>query len=886
MASMRRQTLVVGSQTAWHHYQFELAQRGVAGVQIVSVQGLAERLASGFLRGVSRDELLNAATEALESEKHKLGRLQEIADLPGMAIALCDTLATAWESALDLSQHTADERCADLYKLERAVVSRLPANALPPSKLVAEATARLDLAVPLLGSVHVRGVYALGQCWRHLVVALAERIPVTWEAFGDLDKWLEETRVRVTQVVPVAPTRTAVSCATPSHEMIEALRWARELIVSGRAKPHEITITSASVDAFDDYLRALRAECDLPLYFAEGQVALSSYPGQQAAALAELLLRGISQDRVLRAVRFLRRENTELKALPEGWDQMLNPSAPLLRVEHWEHELERIRKEKDVDLRAWLLTFVKDADLSLQQAKEVGDRWLRGKARQIWRRALVEGPPSALETTLERVRIPDETEPAASILWGPAAATCTVPRRFVRFVGLNSRWWPRTIQDNPLLPEHILGHCLAEYAIPELDRLHFEALTAQATQVVFSRSRRDKEGRLLGTSPLFPADITVEHLSQTRTPAHALSRADRLLARAHEFAQSDIARSALLCLQDQRSTNITPHDGLVRAQHPVILAALNRPQSATSLRLLLRNPLAYLWKYALHWKQPEDLEGEEPLFFDVLALGTFVHAILELAVRQLESEGGLFQASPQRISGVIYSACEMTARNWESEQPIPPALMWAGIKDEACNLSLRALTYDRAQKEDIRSFAEVPFGDLQANQANAEAEFPWDTTKPVGLPGTGLEVGGRIDRLDLSSDHSLARVTDYKVTRETPKVDLGLDEGKELQRAIYAFVVRALLPEVKEVDAVLLYPRDGTCFVVHNLPEVMDNVIRYLNIAAQLLKSGCALPGVGMEDAYEEMRFALPANLEAFYLPRKLGARNEQLKELLPLWNK
>jgi PD-(D/E)XK nuclease superfamily len=882
MATVQRQTLVVGSQTAWHHYQFEFAQRRAAGVQVVTVQGLAERLAGGFLRGINRDELLNAATEPLQSEKQKLGHLRELADLPGMARALCDTLVTAWESGLDLSRHVADVRCADLHKLEKDILSCLPADALPPSRLVAEAMARLDLAVPLLGSVTFKGVYAVGRCWRRLFAALAERIPVTWEAFGELDKWLGETHIQVTQLTAKTPASAAVSCATPSHEMIEALRWARELIVSGRAKPHEIAITSASVDAFDDYLRALRAECDLPLFFAEGDVALSSYPGQQAAALAELLLCGISQDRVLRAVRFLRHENTELKALPEGWDRMLNPSAPLLHVEHWEHEFERIRKEKDVDLRPSLLTFVKDVDRSLQRAKEVGDRWLRGIARQIWQRALAEGPPSALATTLERVRVPDETEPVACVLWGPAAVTCTVPRRFVRFVGLSSRWWPRIIHDDPLLPEHILGHRLAEYTIPQQDRLHFEILTAQATEVVFSRSRRDKEGRLLGTSPLFPADITVEHLSQSCVPAHAFSRGDRLVAREHEFAQSAVARSVALCIQDHRRTDITAHDGLVRAQHPVILAALDQIQSTTSLKLLLRNPLGFVWKYALHWKEPEDLEGEEPLFFDVLQLGIFVHEILKLAVGQMESEGGLFQASHKRISEVVRGACQITARQWETEQPVPPALIWGAIQEEARDLALRALTQGHLQAEGLRSFVEVPFGDTQANKV---AELPWDATKPVVLPCTEFRVGGRIDRLDLTEDHSLARVTDYKVTRETPTVDPGLNKGNELQRAVYGFVVKALLPEVKDVEAALLYAREGTRFVLQNLPEVMESMIRHLNFAAQVLKHGYALPGVGMEDDYEGMRFALPANVDAFYLPRKLEARNEHLKDLLTLWN-
>ncbi len=415
-----------------------------------------------------------------------------------------------------------------------------------------------------------------------------------------------------------------------------------------------------------------------------------------------------------------------------------------------------------------------------------------------------------------------------------------------------------------------------------MDRLHFEILKDQADEVVFSRSRRDKEGRLLGASPLFPGDIAVEHLSQSRTPAHAFSQSDRLLSRQYEFAQSEVARSAVLCIQDHHGPEITAHDGLVRAQHPVILAAISQPQSTTSLKLLLRNPLGFVWRYALHWQEPEDLEGEEPLFFDLLDLGNFAHEILERAVRQLESDGGLFQASDQRIAEVIGDVCKMTARQWESEQPVPPTLIWAAIRDEARGLALRALTHDHVNEEGVRSFVEVPFGDPLADAGTA---YPWDATKPVGLPGMALRILGRIDRLDLREDHSLARVTDYKVTGATPATDTGLNGGKELQRAVYGFVVKALLPEVKNLEAALLYPRDGTRFVLENLPEVMDTMIRYLSLATELLKQGYALPGVGMEDEYEGMRFALPANCDAFYLPRKFQARNEYLKELVSLWN-
>ena len=256
--------------------------------------------------------------------------------------------------------------------------------------------------------------------------------------------------------------------------------------------------------------------------------------------------------------------------------------------------------------------------------------------------------------------------------------------------------------------------------------------------------------------------------------------------------------------------------------------------------------------------------------------------ILEQVVRQLEDEGGFLQASPQRISEVIRGACEMIAHSWESERPVPPPAIWNDTKAEACTSSLRALTYDHARKEDMTSFAEIVFGDPQESAATRS---PWEATEPVELPSTGLKVHGRIDRLDLSLDRTFARVTDYKVTRETPKADPGLDNGKELQRAIYTFVVRALLPELKEVEATLLYPRDGRSFAMQNLAEVMKNLTHYINSAVQLVKQGYALPGVGMEDDYEELRFALPANVDALYLRTKISARDEYLKELRPLWD-
>src|SRR3546814_15655306 len=77
-----------------------------------------------------------------------------------------------------------------------------------------------------------------------------------------------------------------------------------------------------------------------------------------------------------------------------------------------------------------------------------------------------------------------------------------------------------------------------------------------------------------------------------------------------------------------------PHDGLVRADHPLLQAILRRTQSASSLRLLLRSPLGFVWRYGMRLRTPES--GADPLVLDALAMGDRVHMTLDLALATLD----------------------------------------------------------------------------------------------------------------------------------------------------------------------------------------------------------------------------------------------------------
>ena len=100
-----------------------------------------------------------------------------------------------------------------------------------------------------------------------------------------------------------------------------------------------------------------------------------------------------------------------------------------------------------------------------------------------------------------------------------------------------------------------------------------------------------------------------------------------------------IAISGLGCWRDWYRDDITAHDGLIAAGHERLRKLFERPMSATSLKLLLRDPLRFVWGYALGWKAPE--EADEPLSFNSLQVGNLVHASLRSAVDQLEAAGGL-----------------------------------------------------------------------------------------------------------------------------------------------------------------------------------------------------------------------------------------------------
>ena len=761
-----RHTIIAYSLLRMRELRLEAARERRHGLQIMTFELLAARLAGGLVRPVDDDALREAIGAVLPETA--LGELDGIKALPGMVSAAADTLRTAWRAGVDLQARASEHpRLQSIASLEVAVVASLPPAMMRPADLVAAGSARLEHTPALFGPIEIVGITELSPVWRPLLHALAGHVPVRWIAGPrPVPDWLDDKAIEIVRADAEAPAVAAVSAATAYHEAVEAMRWARQLLASGRAESADIAIASATPADYDDHLLALRAGASLDLHFVHGVKVTASREGQAAAALADILLHGLSQTRVRRLSTLLRTHPGPVADLPEGWPRVLPADAPLSSLEAWTRLLDRLTAADwpdGTDHGPALVAIVGLLSRGIEAAEEAGETLLHGQVRAIWRKALGAGPAASLDLTLGTLKQDDGLDACVSACWMPASALAASPRRFVRLLGLNSARWPRTMAEDRLLSGHIVPTAeLDPLPVAAADRRDFATILATTeSEIVLSRARRDEEGRLLGRSTLLlqvEADET--YLPRNRVPAHAFSETDRLMARPGEFRRLPQARAASDCWFDWLHPEITPHDGAIRPDHPVIHAILKRTQSASSLRMLLRNPLGFVWRYGLRWDAPES--GDDPLVLDALAMGNLVHQTLDRALRTLETDGGLAYASDKRIDDAVVAAVTEVAGSWEAEQALLPPVMWRRTLDEVRALGSRALAFRNEDLAGARAYGEVPFGGAERKTDGA---IPWDPEAPVAIPGTGFRIRGHIDRLDIVADGRQAAVRDYKTGR-------------------------------------------------------------------------------------------------------------------------
>lgn len=786
-----RHTIVVPDRLAYRQTRFALAQRGEAFVHVVTLPALAAQLAGGLLRAASALDMLTALRSAPLPE---LAAFQNVSALPGFSRAAIGSVQTLWSSGATAGDYPANPRYADVWRIATHIAEHLSPGTIPLPALVAAATARTAFAPAITGAVTLERVGTIPTVYRPLFTALTATVPTTWHApFRERPTWWPTPAEFIPADAPKQPATHVVQTAHPGQEITVALRWARERMASGVA-PGDIAIAAVDLTPYEPMLRALTPDLDIPLHFANGTNALTHPHGRRAAALAA------------------------------AWLSPGNPDTNTFLVEQFGGEAEAIANEARATPR------------TMDDGIALGTSVLRDTARDIWVRALEEAPPLLLEATLRQARTDDQNEPTTSAVVCSAEQLTGSPRPHVYLLGINAGVWPRKSGHDPLLP-HDFAH--SGPTLAEQDENDFHTILSMASTAVLSSNRRNNDGQVLTDSPLldlFPDPFEYAALPAT---AHALSEYDRRFLTPSETKRDALLNQAQRGWANWHARRLTEHDGVVRRGNERLRKSTKRPHSATSLSLLIRDPLVFLWRYALGVREPEWVE---PLMMSPQDFGTLVHAVLEESVRTLEAAGGFAHASGEHITAAIGRAVARQREEWPTP---PPKLLFDRVLHEAEQFALVSLTW--------------PIEHFPGQTSETERQFGRSETVPI--PGTELRIQGVIDRLDRSGDGSQVRVIDYKTGGNKPRDSV--EEGAELQRVLYRFAVRALLPDATDVRAYLFNPRFPNFVPLASETEADAQVVAAITAALRLLEDGTAVPGP-KAGRFQFGKLAFPANQDRY----------------------
>jgi hypothetical protein len=859
-----------------------LARNQVVGRDILTLPQAAARLAGGFCSLAGPDHLYPALRAALDQGGYQ--ELEAVRELPGTARAVARSLDLVWKADLSL-ESLADRspRIADLFLVEQRLREALPAGKFLPRQLRDAALGRLHYAPALLGAITLEGLLDIDPVWRPLVAALASDGDFVWHAPITSDRRWFPGRVAVTPAAAPKEVR-AVVCADPRSEVVEALRWARELLSSGKAAASDIGIVTPAPDFWDDHVLVMGGTSGLPLHFSHGVPALSTREGQACAALADILVNGINQRRFRRLLRKIP-ATAFRKSIPADWSAGVSAKAGLFTVDHWRRAFAR-REAAAPGERAFEPALLDVLTLLAQgpaAAEEAGRLLLQGQSRLLWQEALRLAPAEAVHISLGSLRVPDGRDSGNSIVWCPASHLVASPRPWVRMIGLMSGSWPRAESEDPILPDHVLARrTLEPLSVCQRDRIQFEVIKSTATAgLTLSRCRRNGTGSLQSPSALWPSAIE-EVLPKARIPVHAYSEPDRLLARPEEAATSPRVKNSRACWAEWNRPAFSLHDGTDGSVSVAVNRALATVQSATSLRRLLRDPLGFVWRYALGWRAPQF--EQQPLTLSPSEFGELVHELLGRTIQSLEPVPGFARANEKQILEALDAAVAQVAETWPLERATPPPLLWLHILEEASQRALRGLTVDDVLQSGTRSWTEVAFGETPPGSL---ATGPWNSTQAVLIPGTELCFGGRIDRLDLRAGADAARISDYKSGHAAQNApSLILDRGKELQRVLYAMALRQLLPECRMIVSRLVYLAGETAPVAltgDTLEQAMQEVAGFVLQARDHVRAQRSVAGDDVREPYYDMGLALPADRDS-YLRRKQQVFAEANEHLAALW--
>lgn len=209
MVRLVRETVIVHSRLAWRRVRADAAAERRHGLQTLSIELLAARLAGGFLQPTDSDAVKSAIAKAIAND---LGDLNSIKELPGFSRAAAATLSKAWAAGLALNGPPTPElpaarsRIDAIARLETEILRHLPPSMRRPADLVALALSRLHHARVLFGRISVEGRTEMSPVWRPLLAALAGVTEVRWVAGPrHVPAWLRDLGIPIIETAAANP---------------------------------------------------------------------------------------------------------------------------------------------------------------------------------------------------------------------------------------------------------------------------------------------------------------------------------------------------------------------------------------------------------------------------------------------------------------------------------------------------------------------------------------------------------------------------------------------------------------------------------------------------------------------------------------------------------
>ena len=264
------------------------------------------------------------------------------------------------------------------------------------------------------------------------------------------------------------------------------------------------------------------------------------------------------------------------------------------------------------------------------------------------------------------------------------------------------------------------------------------------------------------------------------------------------------------------------------------------------------------------------------------AIGDLVHMVLDRALRDLESRRrARLRRRGDRSKRRWPGPRKLVAADWESERPVPPAVIWRRTLDDARVMAGRALAYGDDVLPGARSYGEVPFG---GSEPKSDAETPWDAER------AGHDSRHRLQHRRL---YRPARHLGRRQARARPRLQ---DRPPATRRHPAERRSRAsALPLCLRGEGArsattspsaprCSIPREPVDLQLDDPEAVLAEITGYLRAARISLAGGAALPGPDTGGDYDDLAFALPANASATYCKRKLPAATERLGEVAQVW--